>query len=670
MPRFRDLTLTSKPSDTPRVTEGKVRERTVDEAALAMLEEAKSKNIETAFDRFVAQQPQCKIGYQGICCRICLQGPCRVKPGDGPGSRGICGANAYTIVARNLIRLIAGGAAAHSDHGKHIALALYEVAQGKAPDYSIKDPAKLRRVAEKIGISVEGKTDLQIAYEVADAALEDYRRIDASKPATWVATSITEGRKKKFASTNIMPFSINGNIVELISGTHMGMDADPVNLIFQGLKVALSDYDGSYIGTDLSDILFGTPQPVVTEANLGVLEKEKVNIIVHGHNPLLSEMMVQAAKEMEAEAKEAGATGVKLSGICCTGNEVLMRHGVPIATSFASQELAMMTGAVDVMIVDVQCIMPSIRQVAECYNTKIVTTQHHTKIPGAYHFAFQEDKALETAKEVVRLAIQAYKERQGGPVAIPNIKNKVVAGFSLEAVLDIFSKVNPEEPMKVVTDAILAGEIKGVAAFIGCNNLKGYQDNNHLTIMKEMAKNDVLILTTGCSAQAFAKHGFLDPACVDEYAGPGLKSFLKRLSDANGVDLPLAFHMGSCVDNTRLCNFYTMMANVLGVDTPKVPFVVSAPEAMSEKAVAIGSYNVSLGVPVHVGTMPPVEGSDLIYGVTTQIAYDVFGGYFILETDPEVAAKKLLNALEYRTWKLQVHHDVAKKFDTEICKGY
>lgn len=672
MPRFRSLDHTSQPSDAPRVIEGKNRERTVDEAALAILNDENKKHITTTFDRFVAQQPQCKIGYQGICCRICLQGPCRIKPGDGPGSRGICGASAYTIVARNIVRLIAGGAAAHSDHGKHISKALLALTEGKAPDYKITDSAKLMAVAQRVGISTENKAEMDIARELAIKALEDYSNLEEEIPSTWVKTTVTEGRKKKFISHNIMPYSINGNIVELISGTHMGMDADPVNLIFHGLKVSLSDYAGEHIGTDLSDIIFGTPQPVVSEANLGTLDSDKVNIAVHGHNPLLSEIMVKAARDMETEAIKAGAKGLNLVGICCTGNEVLMRQGVPLVTSFASQELAIMTGALDVMVVDLQCIMPSIRQVAECFHTKIVTTQHHVKIPGAYHFAFHEDKALDIAKEVIRLAIQAFSERKGQSVTIPQVKNKVVAGFSTEALLKLFASIEPDQPIKVLTDAILSGQLKGAALLCGCNNLKGYQDHNHLKIVEELLKNDVFVLSTGCSAQAYGKHGLLDPEATEKYAGPGLKKFIDRLNQSNDLveKLPPIFHMGSCVDNSRVVDVYTMMANQLGVDIPKVPFVASAPEAMSEKAVAIGSWNVAMGIPTHVGTMPPLEGSDLVFGVTTQIASDVFGGYFIFETDPEIAAKKLLSALEYRSWKLRVHKETAEKFSTELCQGY
>ena len=673
MPRFRNPEHTCRVSDAPRVIDRKNRERTVDPGALAALEKAKKDAVITSFDRFVAQQPQCRFGYEGICCKLCLQGPCRVKAGSGPASEGICGATVYTIVLRNLVRLIAGGASAHSDHGKHMAQVLGYVGNGMVEDYGVADVDKLRAVAGRIGIQNAAEMEpLGLAAEVARSAMEDYARLDEHQSSSWVASTVTPGRVEKFESHAVMPSGINANIVELISGTHVGMDADPVNLVFHGLKTALCDYAGMHIATDVSDILFGVPQPVVSEANFGVLDENKVNLAVNGHNPLLSEIVVAAAREMEDEAIDAGAAGINIVGICCTGNEILMRKGIPLAASFASQELAITTGVVDAMVVDIQCIMPSLAQVAECYHTKVITTSPRAKIPGAYHIPFDEGRAMQTAMEIIRIAIKSYRERNKAQVFVPDVKNKVISGFSLESLLDIFAAVEPEAPMRAVTNAILAGELKGVALFAGCNNLKGFQDHNHLTMVKEMARNDVLVLTTGCSAQALAKSGLLNPEAVDEYAGNGLKKFLNRLNDAADLKekLPLAFHMGSCVDNTRPSNFVTLMADTLGVDVPKVPFVASAPEAMSEKAVSIGSWLVAMGLPTHVGTLPPIEGSKLAYGLVTQIGADVFGGHFMFETDPEIASRKLLSALEYRRWKLQVHKQTAEKFQTQLCQGY
>jgi carbon-monoxide dehydrogenase catalytic subunit len=441
------------------------------------------------------------------------------------------------------------------------------------------------------------------------------------------------------------------------------------NLVFKALEVSLADYLGEHIATSLSDILFGTPKPVVSEANMGVLDPDCVNIAVHGHNPILSEMIVKAAREMKEDAEKAGAKGIKCMGICCTGNEILMRQGVPILTNFAAQELAIMTGAVDAMVVDLQCIMPGIQAVSECFHTRIVTTMSSVKIPSSYYVDFDDERAMEKAREVIEIAIGAFKERNNEKVSIPQFKNKVVAGFSVEALLDIFAAVNPEKPIKVLTDAITSGELRGVCLLAGCNNLKRVHDNNHLTIAKELAKNNVLLVATGCAAQTYAKFGLLNSEAVDQYAGEGLKAFINRLNEANKdklvEKLPLVFHMGSCVDNSRAYDLMTYMAEELQMDTPKVPYAASAPEAMSEKAIAIGCWAVTLGMPVHVGVVPPVPGSPLVDGIALQIAQDVYGGYFIWETDPMEGAKKILAALDERTWKLKVHRQAKEQYETD-----
>jgi carbon-monoxide dehydrogenase catalytic subunit len=679
MPRFKDTSLQNSKPSVDRKNRKKnaknFKTRTNDPAALEMLEFTTENNIITAFDRWSAQQPQCAFGYQGICCRICFAGPCRVKGLEGPGSMGICGARDYTIVARNAIRMMAGGASAHSDHGRELVEVLHNMSEGKAPDYEIRDADKLHNVAKKIGLEIEGKTDIELAKEVAEVAFEDYGR-HTSEGCRFLKANIVERRIKKYEETDTMPRAIDREVVEVMHRTHVGVDADPVNLIFGGIKCSLADVTGEQISTDISDILFGTPKPVMSEANLGVIEPEKVNIVLHGHNPVLSQMVVDTARELEEEAKAAGAAGIQLSGICCTGNEVLMRNGVPIATSYMAQELAIATGAVDVCVVDVQCIMPGLRNVCECFKTKLVTTMSISKIPGSYHFSFEDSKAKKSAEAIIRLAIETFKERKeaGRPTQVPQVKSKLMAGFSLEALLDLFAAINPDEPIKVLTDAILEGEITGVCALAGCNNLEVPYEVGHTDIVKELAKNDVFMVGTGCVMQAAAKQGLMNYEAVEEYAGPGLKKFIDRLYEANKDKLPdklpLTYHMGSCVDNSRILDLWTEMAKAYDVDVPKVPFVATAPEGMSEKAVAIGTWVIANGIPCHVGAMPPLEGSNLVWSVVTCIAHDVFGGYFILETDPQVAAQKLLEAVRYRADKLRIHLKAAEDYGTELCQAF
>ena len=636
--------------------------RSVDPAAQEMLGRAAEANMSTQFSRYLAQQPQCKFGNTGICCRICIQGPCRIIPSKHDADRGICGARDYTIVARNVVRHIAGGASAHSDHGREMAHTLFAAAEGRAKDYRIRDSEKLHAVAKKFGVATDNRRDVDIAKDVAILALDDFGKHD-SEPCKWLDANIDDERRMKFKRTRITPTAIDRAVVQLLHQTHMGTDADPVSIIFGGLQAALSDFTGMSLATDISDILFGTPEPVVTAANLGTLKRDHVNIAVHGHNPLLSEMIVTAAKELENEAGARGASGVNLVGICCTGNEVLMRQGVPMATNFGSQELAVMTGALDAMVMDVQCIAPGMQEICNCYHTLLISTIKFSKIPGAAHVEFDPENAMAAARTIVRMAIDRFGRRREDLIHIPDYRKEVIGGFGLESLLELFGKANPETPIAFLSEAIKSGEIKGVCAFAGCNNQKVAQDSAILHIAQEMAKNDVFLVSTGCSAGAFAKAGLLSPGGIEQYAGPGLKKLIKRLEDASGTRLPLIFHMGSCVDNSRVQQLWSMIARQMGVAVPQVPFVATAAEAMSEKAIAIGSWVVAMGIPCHVGVLPPIEGSPLVYDLVTQAARDVFGGYFIFETDPQKAANQLLARLEKRAWRLRVHEKTAETYE-------
>lgn len=624
-------------------------EKSICPASSEMLVRAEREEITTVWDRYQAQLPQCGFGELGTCCRNCLQGPCRIDPFEEGPQEGVCGATADTIVARNLGRAIAAGTAAHSGHAKHLAHTLLKASQGKAPDYPIRDEGKLKAVATRIGIRTEGVETEEIASAVAESALAEFS--EKESPSVWAATTVTQGMVETFVKLGVVPTGIDSAISEVMHRTSYGVDADAVNLLLGGIKCALADYAGCHLATDLSDILFGTPQAVVSRANLGTLKADAVNIAVHGHNPVLSDIITQVAPGLEEEAKAVGAAeGINLVGICCTGNEVLMRHGIPLATSSVSQELAIITGALDAMVVDYQCVMPALANVAECFHTKLITTMPIAKIPGATHGEFSEERAREKALEILRLGIEAFKDRDPARVSIPAYESPVVAGFSTEAIVGALSLVNKEDPLKPLIDNIVNGNIQGVALFAGCNNVKVPQDENFITLAKELAKNNVLLLATGCGAGAFARHGLLTPDATQEYAGDGLKAVLTAVGEAAGLEgpLPLILHMGSCVDNSRAVDVAVAIANKLGVDLNKLPVVASAPEAATEKAIAIGTWAVAAGLPTHVGVVPPVLGSPAVAKVLTETAKDLFGGYFIVETDPLAAAGKLMGAITER----------------------
>ena len=626
-------------------------EKSIDKATLGMIDKAEREKIRLVWDRYERQKPQCGFGETGLCCRHCLQGPCRIDPfGEGP-QEGVCGATADTMAARGLARAVAAGAASHGGHAKHMAHTLLASANGKAADYPVKDEAKLKAVAARLGIKTEGRGTMEIAAELAEAALAEFS--EKESPLAWAATTVTAARVQTFLKYGVVPTGIDSAVSEVMHRTTYGVDADPVNLLLGAVKCALADYAGCHLATDIADILFGTPRPVVTKANLGVIRKDAVNIAVHGHNPLLSDMIVQAAsdEDLVKAAREAGAPGgINVVGVCCTGNEVMMRHGIPLATSSVSQETAILTGALDAMVVDYQCIMPSLAGIAECFHTKLITTMPIAKIPKALHMEFTEEGAREQARRIISEGISAFGKRDPGKVNIPDVTSTAFAGFSAEAIISALSLVNGEDPLKPLIDSIVAGNIYGVCLFAGCNSVKIAQDFNYIEMIKQLAKNNVLVLATGCASGAFARHGFMTPEATEKYAGGGLKAVLSAIGNAAGLGAPLppVLHMGSCVDNTRAADIATAVANKLGVDIDKLPVVASAPEPVTEKAVAIGTWAVAAGLPTHLGIAPPVIGSKLVTEVLTKTAKDLFGGYFIVEPDPVKAADSLLAAMAER----------------------
>jgi len=621
-------------------------EKTIDPAARLMLDKAKGDGVETTWDRYEKQLPQCGFGDLGVCCRACLQGPCRINPFGEP-KRGICGADADLIVARNLLRTITGGAACHVDHAYDAAELLLHAAKGGVP-YSVTDEAKLASVAKKLGIASDGKDKNALAREVALAALADFQNI-TNEPMKWVTATAPAERVETWKKLGVLPRNPDREMREALHQTSMGVDSDPVNMILASLKLGLVDgYAGLSIGTDMQDIIFGTPAPVKTEANLGVLGKNKVNIIVHGHMPVVSEKIVEWSRKLESEAKAAGAEGIVVAGICCSGNEVLMRQGVPVATNFLSQELAIVTGAVDLMVVDVQCMMPSLATVAACYHTRIVTTQPIAKIPGTTHIPFEFESADEAAQKSVRMAIDAFKNRDRSRVDIPSVKSETWAGFSVEAIVGALAKVNATDPLKPLVDNIKSGNVLGAVGVVGCNNVRTTQDKLCIEMVKDLLAANVLVVATGCTGHALAKHGFMTPEGAKKYCGPGLLAVLTAVGEAAGLGgpLPAVLHMGSCVDNSRIGDLLGALAGYLGVSVSQLPVAASAPELQHEKAVSIGTWAVALGVLTHVGLAPPVLGSPLTAKILTEDAEKLVGAKFYVETDPHAAAVGIIEHIK------------------------
>jgi carbon-monoxide dehydrogenase catalytic subunit len=617
---------------------------TFDVATCELQDIAIACGIETGLDRLDQQSPQCGFGELGTCCRICYMGPCRIDPFATDGSsRGVCGATADLIVTRNFLREATGGAASHLGHARHVALTLRDALDGKAP-YRIADPDKLRAVAGGLGIAVEGRSDAEIARDVVDKALEDFSRQDG-EPGNWLKFRTPPKEFEMWKDLGLVVSNVHNEIEEAMHRTSGGNDADPVNLLLGTLRMGIADGTGLSMATDLQDIMFGTPHVAGITANVGVLEKNKVNLAIHGHNPVLSEKVLEWSVKLDGEARAAGSEGFNVVGVCCTGNELTMRHHVPMAGNNLQSELLLVTGAVDAMVVDVQCIWPSVVKVADCFDTKIITTEANVKIPGALHFEFESGRADEEAEKIVRTAIAAFVARKGKDVNIPQIKSSGLAGFSVEAIVGVLQKVDPADPLKPVIDNIVNGNIYGAVAFAGCPNPKVRDSGMTETMAKELLAKNVLIVTTGCTAHILAQAGLLSPDATEKYAGEGLKAVLTALGGAAGLDgpLPPVWHMGSCVDNSRIVALLAALAGKLDVKLSQLPVAGSAPEFVHEKAVSIGSWLLALGLMVHLAPVPHVLGSPVAVQVLTSDLEQITGGKAYVELDPVKAAAGILD---------------------------
>lgn len=610
--------------------------RTSQHATAQILEEQPT--IETCFDRADKMKP-CPIGHEGACCKNCYMGPCRLVGKDAETTaKGVCGATLPVIAARYFARMVAGGTSAHGDHGRDMAFTLLAVAEGHAKDFQVKDVKKLYRTADILGIEFEGRPVLDVAKDVATKMIEDFGRQKGEMNFMKRAPKKTQERWKKYG---VVPRGMDREVVEVMDRTTMGMDADPDSILDSAIRCALANgWGGSMISTDFTDILFGTPMPIKAEASLGIFKEDEVNIIVHGHEPSLAEMIVEAVQEPELieYAKTKGAKGINLGGMCCTANEVLMRHGIPTAGGFTNQEPAIMTGLIDAFTVDVQCIIPAIVDVAKKFHTKVITSSDKVKIPGATHISFDEHIAKDQARQIVRMAIDNFPNRTKTGSHVTE-KFPMIGGFSHEYI-EYMQGGRWRGSFRPLNDAIAAGRIRGVVGLAGCDNPRWPSTGVHKFLATELIKNDVLIVSTGCSSAACGGAGYLTPENALENAGPGLREVCEA------IGIPPILHLGACVDNSRILTIASAMAAEGGLsdEIGGMPAVGIAPEWITEKAVSIGVYFAASGVPVIFGGESPVSASKEVTRILTDVWMERYKGGFFFEPDPE---KMLALALEF-----------------------
>ena len=610
------------------------------EAATARLLETGAKVGADAWQfRVKNQTPHCKFGEEGVCCRICTMGPCRITK---KAPRGICGCDVHGIVGRNYLKFTAGGSATHSDHGREICHTLYESAADGC--YKVKDPDKLIRIAKEWGIETEGKDIYDLAHEVAETGLMEYGKPFGTQRFLKRAP---ESQQELWEKNELAPRAIDREVSCSLHMSHMGCSSKPEALVKQAIRAGLSDgWGGSMMGTEFSDVLFGTPKPIETEANLGVMVEENVNIVVHGHDPSLSEMICEFADdpEMIVYAKEMGAKGITVSGVCCTSNEVAMRRGIPMAGNFLQQENVVLTGACEAIVVDVQCIFPALGPLSKCFHTKFITTSPIAQMPDSEFIRFDAHTAGEKAKLIVKTAIENYKNRKPELVHIPQMKQKATVGYSTEAIVKALdgvtnSQVDELGTTKPLLECITSGVLRGAVAMVGCNNPKVRPDLAHIELMKKLVANDIIIIASGCSAQAAAKAGLMDKRAKD-VCGAGLKRVCEL------ADIPPVLHMGSCVDISRMLVLAATLAKDAGLHISQLPVVGCAPEWMSEKAVSIGNYVIGSGIDTFLGVDPYAAGSSEMVEILTNGTREWVEAAFTVEKDIEKLGDAMIARIE------------------------
>ncbi|HWR06474.1 anaerobic carbon-monoxide dehydrogenase catalytic subunit [Sporomusa sp.] len=614
-------------------------EQTPDPGVRAMLNHLDKAGIPTAFDRFDAQKPHCSFGLAGTCCRICNMGPCRITE---KSPKGVCGADAHVMVARNILRWVAAGVAAHGARGREVLLTLKKAASGELA-LPLLGPEKVLATAKAFGIYQEDKTVAELAEQLADLLLEDMSRAVPATHRTITAMAPPE-RVETWSKLDIIPISSYHEVFEALHRTGTGTDGDWENLMKQLLRCGLAFSWNSVVGPSIAaDCLYGPPKRSQIETNFASIKEEYVNIALHGHSPVLPSALVQASRDQELVdlAKAAGAAGIRLYGICCSGLSSLYRYGEvhPLSNSLGA-ELIMGTGALDAWVADLQDIYPAIMDVAACFHTKVITTSDSCRLPGAIHMAFDHqhsnmDQILDQAKDIVRLAIRNYPARQKENVYIPEVSIEAEVGFSVENITQAFGSLDE------LAALIKSGKIKGIVNLVGCNNPKVVYEQAILQVADILLANDIIVLTNGCASFPLLKLGYCSQKALAK-AGPGLNEVL------GAQKLPPVWHMGECLDNARASGLFRALADKSGQPLTRMPVAFASPEWSNEKGVGAALSFRLMGLNSYHCIQAPVQGSDKVANFFGKDTQDLLGSVMVVVTDPQGLGQKIVEDLEHR----------------------
>lgn len=608
-------------------------EKTPNRATKELIQKISEDGNETYLDRFASQQPQCAFGLKGTCCRMCQWGPCRITE---KSPRGICGRSQDDIVISNILRSMVSGLAAHGRHAHEIIYTIKGIVEGRI-NLKLKGTARIYGLAQRLGLDTVGKAEKQLAGEIADILVEDLGRMD-NRNISLLEAFAPQERKQLWSELGILPRSASYEIMESLHMTTLGSCSDWKAIAAQEKRSALAYCYSTLFGSSMAtEILFGIPEPNETEVNYGVLKKDHVNILVHGHSPVMIEKVLEKINmpEIRQLARDYGAKGIVIGGLCCTGTELLARYGIPSVTNILGQEFVIGTGAVDCVVVDMQCVIPGMKILADCYGTQIITTCNSNRIPGAVHLPFDPEKPEtldEDAYTIAKTAVEAFKDRDRSKIHIPDITTRAYGGWGYESIIAALGG------LENIAELLEKGAIKGIATVVGCNTPKVAYENNHVTIVKKLLEADILVLTTGCCSHALLNAGLCNTDAAG-ICGSGLKGVVSEYG------IPPVMAVGGCVDNTRTLRLFISVAEQLGKPIKDMPFMFVGPEPGNEKTVGQGlsflmhgvSNLVGFPAPIPVPNPRPIEGStdgDMDRG-SNNIA-DYFGGNGALE---ELGAK-------------------------------
>lgn len=611
-------------------------EQTPDPAVREMMLRAEQIGIDTAFDRFDAQQPQCSFGLAGVCCKICNMGPCKITP---KSPKGVCGADADLIVARNLLRSAAAGASQHGMHAREVILSLKWAAEGRL-NIPIMGQQKIRDTAKSFGIKTEHRQIKHIASDLADALLEDMSRTVPAEHRTIKACAPAE-RQEVWKDLDIIPISAYHEVFEAFHKSGCGTDGDWKSVMQQFLRCGLSFTFSGVVGASIAtDSLFGVGDRVTSKVNIGALKKGYVNIAVHGHLPtLVSQIVAVGQEEKFVElAKSKGAKGIQFYGICCSGLAAMYRYGGVIPLSNAvSAELVLGTGALDLWVADVQDVFPSIMEVAKCFKTTVVTTSESARLPGAERFEYDHqhsniEQTRELAEKIVMRAIESFEARRGIPVYIPPYEVDAEVGFSVEYVCKRFGSMQP------LADALREGKILGIVNMVGCSNPKVLYEKATVDVADVLRKNNVLILTNGCAAFPLMKLGYCNVSALDK-VGDSMREFLTP-------DLPPVWHVGECIDNTRSTGIFAGVAGASGHKICEMPYAFTSPEWGNEKGLDAALGFRLMGINSYHCVEAPIYGSKNVIEFLKEGTKETLGSAMHVDVDPVALGNKIVEDIK------------------------